>query len=206
MSLLDRLHAVQKGPLATAGILGAPLFFCSLMASSLAIARPRVVTWTHKGRLISVYHNPSSAVELRIWLWALVPLAILLGVGLLASLWRYGLFVSCAAGIALALAVTHNLPKWELHHAARWPRGIDNIPDTWSSDQVPRGDWEKRAGEAAYSLSHWTIGLALVIALVYALVLRRRARTRSRIELAYAGEETPTAVGAPSTTLPPIPE
>ena len=46
LSLWERLRSISKGPLAVAGLLGAPLFFCSLMASSLAIARPRIVTWT----------------------------------------------------------------------------------------------------------------------------------------------------------------
>jgi hypothetical protein len=189
MGLLDRLRAIKKGPLAAAGLLGAPLFFCSLMCASLAIDRPRIVTWTHKGRLISRYHDPSAAVEARIWLWSLVPLAVLLGVGLLASLWRYGVFVSCAAAIVLALGVTHRLPIWTLHHTLRWPRGIDNIPDAWSSDQVSRGDWERRAAAAAYSLSHWTIGLAIIFAAVYAFVLYRRARTKARIALSRATED-----------------
>jgi hypothetical protein len=191
MTLLERLRAIKKGPLAAAGLLGAPLFFCSLMGASLAIDRPRIVTWTHKGRLISRYHDPSSTIEARIWLWSLVPLAILLGVGLLASLWRYGVYLSCAVGLVLALAVTHRVPTWERHHTARWPRGIDNIPDAWSSDQVPRGDWERRAASAAYSLSHWVIALAIIFSAVYTLVLYRRARSRARIALSNATEDAP---------------
>jgi hypothetical protein len=189
MGLFARLRSLKKGPLASAGLLGAPLFFCSLMGASLAIDRPRIVTWTHKGKLVSRYHDPSSAIEARIWLWSLVPLAIILGVGLLASLWRYGVYVSCAAGLVLALGVTHRLHTWELHHTQRWPRGIDNIPDAWSSDQVSQGDWERRATAAAYSLSHWTIGLAIIFSAVYTLVLYRRARTRTRIALSSATED-----------------
>ena len=189
MGLFERLRAIKKEPLAAAGLLGAPLFFCSLMCASLAIDRPQIITWTHKGKLISRYHDPSAAVEARIWLWSLVPLAILLGIGLLASLWRYGVFISCAAAIVLALGVTHRLPLWTLHHTLRWPRGIDNIPDAWSSDQVARGDWERRAEAAAYSLSHWVIGLAIIFAAVYALVLYRRARTKARIALSRATED-----------------
>jgi hypothetical protein len=190
MGIIERLLRIQKGPLATAGILAAPLFFCSLMAASLAIARPNIVSWGHDGKLVQRWHDTTPSVEARIWLWSLVPLAVLLAVGVLASLWRFGVFVSCAAGIAIALGVTHRLPTWVLHHTQRWPRGIDNIPDKWSSDQVPRGDWEKRASQAAYSLSHWTIGLAIAIAGVYALVLYRRARSTARIALAEA-EDTP---------------
>jgi hypothetical protein len=196
VGLWARLRSIRKGPLAVAGLLGAPLFFCSLMATSLAIARPRVVSWTHDGKLISRYHAPAASVEARIWLWALVPLAILLGVGLLASLWRFGGFVSCAAGIVLALAVTHRVNEWARHHTARWPRGIDNIPDKWSSDQVPRGAWEKDAAQTAFSLSHWTIGLAIAIVLVYLVTLYRRLRARTRvalIEAAAAAEPAATA-------------
>jgi hypothetical protein len=196
VGLWERLRSIRKGPLAVAGLLGAPLFFCSLMATSLAIARPRIVSWTHDGKLISRFHAPATSVEARIWLWALVPLAILLGVGLLASLWRFGGFVSCAAGIVLALAVTHRVNEWARHHTARWPRGIDNIPDKWSSDQVPRGAWEKDAAQTAFSLSHWTIGLAIAIVLVYLLTLYRRMRARTRvalIEAAAAAEPAATA-------------
>jgi hypothetical protein len=196
VGLWERLRSIRKGPLAVAGLLSAPLFFCSLMAASLAIARPRVVSWTHHGKLISRFHAPATSVEARIWLWALVPLAILLGVGLLASLWRFGGFVSCAAGIVLALAVTHRVNEWARHHTARWPRGIDNIPDKWSSDQVPRGAWEKDAAQTAFSLSHWTIGLAIAIVLVYLLTLYRRMRARTRvalIEAAAAAEPAATA-------------
>ncbi len=172
MSLWERLRSIRKGPLAVAGLLGAPLFFCSLMAASLAIARPRIVTWTHDGKLVSRFHAPAASVEARIWLWALVPLAIMLAVGLIASLWRFGGFVSCAAGIVLAFAVTHRVNDvGRATTPTRWPRGIDNIPDKWSSDQVPRGAWEKDAAQSAFSLSHWTIGLAFAIVLVYLLLI-----------------------------------
>lgn len=187
MGLLERLRSIRKGPLAVAGILAAPLFFGALMCASLAIARPRIVTWTHKGKLISRFHAPDATIEARIWLWALVPFAILIAIGLLASLWRFGAYISATAGIVLALAITHKLPTWERHHTERWPRGIDNIPDKWSSDQVPRGAWEKDAAQAAYSLAHWTIGLALAITVIYTLLLFRRQRARARIALIDAG-------------------
>jgi hypothetical protein len=197
VSLWERLRSIRKGPLAVAGLLGAPLFFCSLMATSLAIARPRIVTWTHNGKLVSRFHAPAASVEARIWLWALVPLALILAVGLIASLWRFGGFVSCAAGIVLALAVTHRVNEWAAHHTQRWPRGIDNIPDKWSSDQVPRGAWEKNAADTAFSLSHWTIGLALAVVLVYLLLIWRRQRARARvalIEASAAAESTAPAI------------
>jgi hypothetical protein len=192
MKLWERLLRIRKGPLAIAGILSAPLFFCALMASSLAIARPRIVSWTHKGKLISRYHQPAASVEARIWLWALVPVAILLAIGLLASLWRFGAYISCAGGIVVALAVTHRVPTWERHHTERWPRGIDNIPDKWSSDTVPRGAWEHNAAVAAFSLSHYVIGFALAVAIIYSLVLYRRMRTRARNALMDAASESPT--------------
>jgi hypothetical protein len=196
LSLWERLRSINKGPLAVAGLLGAPLFFCSLMASSLAIARPRIVSWVHNGKLISRYHPPAASVEARIWLWALVPLAILLAVGLLASLWRFGGFVSCVTAIVLAFGVTRNVDKWARHHTLRWPRGIDNIPDAWTTDEVPRGAWEKEAAQTAFSLSHWTMGLAVAIMLVYLLLSWRRQKARARvalIEAAAAGEPAVTA-------------
>jgi hypothetical protein len=196
MGLWERLRSISKGPLAVAGLLSAPLFFCSLMASSLAIARPRIVSWNHHGKLISRYHAPAATVEARIWLWALVPLAILLAVGLLASLWRFGGFVSCVTAIVLAFGVTHNVNKWALHHTLRWPRGIDNIPDAWSSDQVPRGAWEKEAAQTAFSLSHWTMGLAIAIILVYLLLIWRRQKARARVALIEAAGAGETAAAA----------
>jgi hypothetical protein len=192
MGLWERLRRIRKGPLAIAAIFSAPIFFCALMGASLAIARPRIVTWTHKGKLISRYHQPAAGVEARIWLWALVPFAVMLAVGLIASLWRFGAFISCAAGVAISLGITHRVPTWERHHAERWPRGIDNIPDAWSSDTVPRGAWEHDAAQAAFSISHYTIGLAILIAGVYAIVLVRRERTRARIALIDAASESPT--------------
>jgi hypothetical protein len=192
MGLWERLRSIRKGPLAIAAILSAPIFFCALMGASLAIARPRIVTWTHKGKLISRYHAPAAGVEARIWLWALVPFAVMLAVGLIASLWRYGAFISCAGGVAISLGVTHRVPTWERHHTERWPRGIDNIPDQWSSDSVPRGAWEHDAATAAFSISHYAIGLAVLIAGIYAIVLYRRGRTRARIALMDAASESPT--------------
>jgi hypothetical protein len=193
MGLWERLRSIRKGPLAVASLLGAPLFFCSLMAASLAIARPRIVTWTHHGKLVSRFHAPAASVEARIWLWALVPLALMLAVGLVASLWRFGGFVSCAAGIVLALAVTNRVNEWARHHTQRWPRGIDNIPDKWSSDQVPRGAWETNAAQTAFSLSHWTIGLAIAIVLIYLLLIWRRLRARTRRALIDAAGTAPAA-------------
>jgi hypothetical protein len=189
-----RLRGIRKGPLAIAGILAAPLFFCSLMGASLAIARPQIFSWLHDGHRRTVFHQPTSAEEARIWAWSLLPLGIMLAIGLLACLWRYGVYLSCAGGIVLALGVTHRVGTWERHHTARWPRGIDNIPDAWTSDTEPRGAWEHGAAVAAYSLSHWTIGLALTTAVVYTLVLYRRMRTRARVALMDAAG---TAEAAP---------
>jgi hypothetical protein len=193
---MRRRWRFDKGPLATAAILCAPLFFCSLMGASLAIARPQHFAWTHHGKRIDIYRGPTDAEELRIWLWALVPVAILLAIGLIAGLWRYGAFVSCAAGIVLYLAVTHRLSAWERHHTARWPRGIDNIPDKWSGDTSPRGAWEHDAADAARSLSHWGIGLAVGIAAVYGLVLYRRRVARARIALIETAQDTATTPAA----------
>ena len=154
MGLWERLRSIRKGPLAVAGLLGAPLFFCSLMATSLAIARPRIVTWTHHGKRISRFHAPAASVEARIWLWALVPLALLLGVGLLASLWRFGGFVSCAAGIVLALAVTHRVNEWARHHtAALAPRDRQHPRQVVERPGAPRRVGEERGPDGLQPLA-----------------------------------------------------
>jgi hypothetical protein len=58
---------------------------------------------------------------------------------------------------------------------------------------VPRGAWEKDAAETAFSLSHWTIGLALAIVLVYVLLIWRRQRARARIALIDAAATAETS-------------
>lgn len=165
-----------RAPLAIAAFMAMPLFFSALMAASLALERPRVIQWTSGGRLLTTWHDPTRATEARVWLWALVPPALLVLAGLAASFLRLGFYVSCAAGIVIAVAVAHRLDTWAAHHAARFPNGVDLIPSSNpASDKFDHGQWEAMARSTAVSLEHWTIAIALAAASIAAgLSLRRR--------------------------------
>jgi len=57
-----RLPASQgRGPLAIAAFIAIPLFFSSLMASTLAQEKPRVIQWMRGGHVITRYFDPSAA-------------------------------------------------------------------------------------------------------------------------------------------------
>jgi hypothetical protein len=145
------------------------------MASTLAQEKPRVVQWNGPHHLITMWHEPSSATEARVWLWALLPPVLLSVVGWICTRIPYGWYVACAAGIVEALAVVHKLDTWTAHHTRRFPLGVDLIPSSnASSNQYNAGEWEKAARETALSLSHWTIGVAVVAIVAMALVAARR--------------------------------
>jgi hypothetical protein len=197
-----------RGPWAIGSFIAIPLFFCSLMASTLAQEKPRVVQWKGCAHgLCTTWHEPSSATEARIWLWALVPAVVLSLIGWLCTRIRFGWYVACAAGIVEAIAVVHRLDRWTAHHIQRFPWGVDLIPGTNSaSNQYDPGEWEKIARETALSLEHWTIGLAAVcIAVMAAVELRRRYFMRAPVEAETAappalepmpGVHAPDATGA----------
>jgi hypothetical protein len=166
-----------RGPLAIASFIAIPLFFSSLMASTLAQERPYVIQWKGcKNGICTTYHDPTSATEARIWLWALLPPLLLVVVGWICSRIPYGWYVACAAGVVEAFAVVHRIDRWTAHHIARYPNGVDLIPaNNPSSNQYDRGEWETLARSTAESLSHWTIALSVAAALVMiALAVRRR--------------------------------
>ena len=165
----------SRSPLAIAAFVAIPLFFSSLMAASLALEKPRVVQWTSGGRLKTTWHDPTGATEARVWLWALVPPALLVLAGFAASFVPYGFYLSCLAAIVDAMAVVHRLDRWTAHHTARYPNGVDLIPSSNpASDKYDPGQWEKMARSTALSLEHWTIGVALAAAVVLALLALRR--------------------------------
>jgi hypothetical protein len=178
---LPRLRT--RAPVAVAALLSIPLVFAALLAVSLAIERPHRFQWrSAKGRLIEIDHPPTSAVEAKIWALALVVPAALLGVGLAASLWRRGgIYVSCAAGLVVALLLPIRLDRWTEHHTGRFPFGMDLYPDSSISSTLARGEWEGNARQTVLSLTHWTIGLALAVAAVAAFVELRRRRLGRRV-------------------------
>lgn len=197
---LLRRRGRSRAPLAIASFIAIPLFFSSLMASTLALEKPRVIQWTTAGHLRTVYFDPSTATELRIWLWALVPPAVLIVTGWIATRLPYGFYVSCVAAIVIAMAVVHDLNKWTVHHTLRFPPGVDLIPASDpASNQFDPGQWELMARETALSLSHWTIGLALISMLIVGgLALKRRYYGR-RPGLDFTPLD---GVHSPSATLP----
>lgn len=169
-----------SGPWAIASFIAIPLFFCALMTSTLAQEKPRVVQWNGKHHLITIWHEPSSATEARIWLWALLPPVLLSLVGWICCRLPLGWYAACIAGILEAVAVVHKLDTWTRHHTKRFPLGVDLIPSSnASSNAYNAGEWERAARETALSLSHWTIGVALAgIAVMGALYVRRRYFSR----------------------------
>jgi hypothetical protein len=176
-----RLRQSPRAPLAIAGLIAVPLFFCSLMAASLALEKPHTYQWRSGGKLLTTWHPPTNANEARIWLWALVPPLLLLAVGFGAMLVPYGFYVVCGAAIVDALAVTHRLDRWVAHHSARFPNGVDLIPSSnAASDKIAPGEWEGKARDTALSLQHWTISIAVAAALVVtALAARHRWFSRA---------------------------
>jgi len=192
---------VSRAPLAIAAFLAIPLFFSSLMASTLAQEKPRVVQWKG-GRhgLFTTWHDPTTATEARIWLWALLPPLVLVLVGCVATRLPLGFYVSCVAACVIAVAVVHKTATWARHHTARFPWGVDLIPATNAqSNQWDPGEWEAEARSTALSLQHWTIGVALAAAAVMALLWLRRRYFGRRPAVAGVPSE---AVHAPDATMP----
>ncbi|MBV8258290.1 MAG: hypothetical protein JO073_10790, partial [Actinobacteria bacterium] len=63
-----------RAPLAIAAFLAIPLFFCSLMASSLALDKPHVIAWHGcKSGTCRVWLPATTANVALVWLWACVP-------------------------------------------------------------------------------------------------------------------------------------
>ena len=93
-------------PVAFAGFLAFPLFFASLMASSLRFDEPTVKKAVDSaGKVTLTYGQTAPSTEAKIWVAALVPAAILLAVGVLSMLWRRaGVYVVCVSAAVLAVA------------------------------------------------------------------------------------------------------
>ncbi|MFL5960903.1 MAG: hypothetical protein ACJ75G_11640 [Gaiellaceae bacterium] len=171
-----------RAPLGIAAFLAIPLFFSSLMASTLAQEKPVKIQWQgcHSG-LCTVWGDPAASTEARIWLWALLPSVVLVVVGLIAVRLPLGFYVSCVAAIVISMAVVHKTATWARHHTLRYPVGIDLIPPRETfSDHWSRGQWEKDALGTSLSLQHWTIGVALAAMLVMAFLWLRARRHAAR--------------------------
>jgi hypothetical protein len=198
-----------RGPLAIASFIGIPLFFCALMASTLAQEKPRVVQWQGPKHVITMWHEPSASTEARVWLWALLPPLLLAVIGLICTRIPYGWYLACLAGIAEAIGVVYRLDTWTRHHTQRFPTGVDlipNTPSTQASNQYNAGEWETIARETALSLQHWTIGLALAsIAVMAALYVRRRFFSRTPLFADDGVDGVLEGVHAPDATHASVP-
>jgi hypothetical protein len=183
-----------RAPLGIAAFISIPLFFCSLMASTLAQEKAHKIQWhgCHSG-VCTIWHDPTTANVARVWLWALVPSLVLVIVGFIASRLPLGFYVSCIASIVIAMGVAHDTATWARHHTQRFPQGVDLIPDHIQayafSNHFNRGEWEKEALSTSLSLQHWTIGIALAAMLVMGFLW-----ARSRFKAA----RRPGVVGVPA--------
>jgi hypothetical protein len=192
-----------RGPWAIASFVAIPLFFCSLMASTLAQEKPRVVQWNGPHHLITMWHEPTGATEARIWLWAMLPPALLSLIGWLCMRIPLGWYVACVAAIVETVGVTWKLDTWTRHHTQRFKIGVDLIPSSnAASNQYNPGEWEKEAHDTVTSLAHWTIALAgAAIVVMAALWVRRRYFARKPFAAltdddVLEGVHAPTATGA----------
>jgi len=174
--LLSHLLPAMKAPLAFAAFLAVPLFFGTLMCTTLAIDKPHRIEWQRGGHLIHVDHGTTSALETRIWLLSLVPSVVLVVAGFGLSHLRRGLYAVAVVAILIPLATTHRLDRWTKHHTARYPVGVDLISPSSPSDSLLQGEWEKSAKETALQLAHWTMILAGAGAAIAALLEVRRRR------------------------------
>jgi hypothetical protein len=168
-----RLHRRfrSKASLALAGLLSAPLYLATLLASSLALDRPRVVG-VHESA-------PAGGREALVWAAALITPGILLFLGAAAlPLRRYGVYVSATAGIVICLVLPSLSHGWIGRHERRFPLGMDFVKDSNPSNLSSRGQWEHAAQDTIVSMTHWTLVLA-VGAIVIAVLLEVRRRRGS---------------------------
>jgi hypothetical protein len=204
-ALLKSLAARKRTPLIVSCILAAPLYFLSLLLASLAIDRPHVIAWTHDGKLIEKFHPTATGLEAKIWLVALIPSGLLIGIGIAAVFLRFGTYLVCTAMLVISGLLPHKLDTWQRHHAARFPRGQDLIPDAASINLLNKGEWETSAHDTILSLRSWMVGLAILFALGFAFAdeLRRRRGNRTAPSLGPPAAGAFSTLGAPSTVAPP---
>jgi hypothetical protein len=182
----------SKAPLAVAGLIAVPLYFAGLMASSLALDQPRQVG-THQ-------FQGSSATEAKIWLAALIAPGIVVAAGVVGMLvGRLGIYLPTAAGIVVCLVLPGLSDNWVARHTARFPIGVDFIKDSDPSNLSSKGEWEQAAQSTVVSISHWTLALAIGIALVGVLLEVRRRSGREEMQV-----EPPPAVVTGEAEVSPV--
>jgi hypothetical protein len=164
------LRSRSKAPLALVGLLAVPLYFASLLASSLALEKPQII----HGR----ENPPGSGAEAKIWLAALIVPGVLLAVGVIGlAVRRIGIYAPAAAGVVVCLVLPDVSKGWVARHTARFPLGMDFVKDSDPSNLSGRGEWEHAAQETIVSITHWTLILAIgAIVVAVLLEVRRRGR------------------------------
>lgn len=174
--------ARSHAPLAVAGIVCAPLFFSALMAASLAVESPvEVASVIRDGTTIFKFAEPTAWNEASIWLLALAATSLVAIAGLVGDYLRYGIFLSCLAGVVVPIATTWRIEEWRRHHVERFPYGTDLVRDQIGgfanpSNLVLAGDWEASAKTTALQLAWVAIGIAVAAAVVAAYIEVRRRR------------------------------
>jgi hypothetical protein len=185
----------SKAPLALAALLSVPFYFAALLASSLRFDTPKIV---------GIHEFPSTtATELKVWAAALVAPAIILGVGAAAlPLRRYGVFVTAVAGVVMCIVMPRLSQRWIPGHVARFPLGMDFIPDKSPSNLSSRGEWEQAAQATIVQMMHWTLVLAIG-ALVVATLLEVRRRRGAEAIIVAPSPAVITGEGEVSPVLEP---
>jgi hypothetical protein len=165
-----KAHKRTRGPLAIAGFFAVAIFFASLLVATLAIDDPQT-----KGLR---QFPSSSATEAKIWAAALIPSAILVGIGFLAVLVRrWGIYISLAAALVICLVLPLPLDTYVNRHTERFRYGADFVRDSNPANVSSRGEWEAAAKETVISMTHWTIGLIVIATVIMVAVdVRRRRR------------------------------
>src|SRR3954452_22974900 len=178
-----RPEGASRAPFFVGALFGVPVFFMSLLISSLALDIPHGKAPTAAG------------TEAKIWLAALIGPAIFVGLGVLA-LWlgRFGAFVPIVAAIVACLLAPGRADAYLARHEAAFPEGMDFVKDTTAGNASSRGDWENAAKDAVLSISHWTLVLAVLALGVAVLVVWRRPQP-----LAVETTAIDPIVGAPET-------
>jgi hypothetical protein len=147
-----------------------PLFFTAMMAMTLAVEKPGL---SH-GKL----GDPPGSTEAKIWLLtAAFPFGLVLIGAAAMRIGRAGVVVSAVAATAAAVALLIPLDTWEHDHIARYPVGVDLIPQSSTSDIFLRGEWEGTARHTAEQLGVVTIVLSgLAIGVLALTEVRKRRR------------------------------
>jgi hypothetical protein len=170
-----RSRIVSRAPLAVAAVVSTPLFFAALMAASLAVERPDIVRQARrKNEIFSVFDQPTTWTEVKIWLLGFSVIAVVLLAGCAGMFFRQGVFLAGLSGIVVPIVLTHRLDRWTAHHADRFPYGVDLINDSSTSNLLLKGEWEEAARVTTSELSWATIGLAGAAIVIAALLEQRR--------------------------------